>query len=194
MIPKDPKFTADEVARYLEQRFGTLYAMEWHAYAKKRFIDRASEKPPSTWWDQVRPETTMLSWEEAVKAMKDEGYEFSFVARSEEHTFSACHKDEPLIGGHYLFSDIADPTTALNDLLRQCRERWPATANEPWDGLTLEELIHHCTKIGYEVKFDQPGGKVRALMSNSNAVANYHSGKSERDALVSLMNAMKIKR
>lgn len=190
MIPK-PMFSEDEVARYLDQRFGSLYALEWRGYAKKRFIDQTTENPPD-WWSTIRLETTMLSWTAAKKAMTAEG--FSFVMRfagfnDDDH--KAWQAGKGMSCG-CVGSALGNPTEAINDLLDKCRKQWPAKL-DPWDAMTLEQLINHCTRREWLVSFHRDDGYNWAHLRKKRSQEAIFNGNTHHEALVKAMKQMKIK-
>ncbi len=82
-------------------------------------------------------ENAMLSWDEATKAMENDGFGWAIERRHNIRDVSLGYR---AIGK--VESDFHDPVLAINDLLTKCRERWPA--KHPYDDKSLEELINIC--------------------------------------------------
>ena len=108
-----------------------------------------------------------LTWDEAAKAMKDEGYAYTIPRQltkrlNLDHSYAWRISDEngPVFKDSQVRSHVQDPVVAINDLLRQCRERWPTA--HPWDGMTMDELVKECRERNWnpeiQFRFKEPSG------------------------------------
>lgn len=87
----------------------------------------------------------MVSWDEAVAAMKDEGYVFCLhreTITSDAMQMSYAYSKSRGCGDNSVTSADPDPVCAINSLLFQCRARWPK--KHPFDDASLEELLSIC--------------------------------------------------
>lgn len=96
-------------------------------------------------------ETTMLSWSEAVASMNAEGFGY-VIGRmyakkvTLDHAYAWEYKDDygHILPANQVRTTSSDPTKAINDLLHQCRVRWPKP--DPWDAMTLDDLEAECAR------------------------------------------------
>lgn len=89
----------------------------------------------------------MLSWDEAVKEMKAEGYTYEVIVSPYRDNDSTAWRESHGANHHVVRSTIQEPVAAINDLLAKCRAEWPP--RHDLDDLAIGDLIADCEERGW---------------------------------------------